>query len=267
MITGTEIVTIDAIKQDVSGVLVKAEAFQITDTDSLQEADRLFNEWGEREKAWFNTLDPARAAAYKEYKAKKDLLDAATEPYKAGREKLGKKIIAYKAEVRRQEEAERARLQAIADQQAKEAQKKEAEALLEQAATVEKGGDSEQAAALIEEAVKIESAPVQSVHVEIAPTLPKLQSVEKQTYYAEVVDLDVLIKAVFEGKVPRAAIKIEADMSYLNARAKKEETSLNIPGVVAKPKDSLAKGRSKPATDIFGSNNVAAKGTAVVPLF
>lgn len=263
----TAVAIVEEIKRDVSAVLPRAQAFQITDTDSLQEADRIFNEWGEREKFWFNRLDPDRAAAYKEYKSKKDLLDAATEPYKNGRDIIGKKILAYKAEVRRREEAERARLQALADQQAKEAKQKEAEELLKLAATVEKGGDPEQAAALMEEAIKVESKPVQSVHVEIAPTLPKLQSVEKQKHHVESVDLEALIKAVFEGKAPRAALKIEANMTYLNGRARDEGESLNIPGVVVGLKDSLAKGRSKPATDIFGSSNGAAKGTAVVPLF
>lgn len=263
----TAIAVIEEIKQDVSVVLPMAHAFQITNTESLQEADRIFNEWGEREKAWFNRLDPDRDAAYKEYKSKKDLLDAATGPYQKGCDIIGKKILAYKAEVRKKEEAERARRQALENQQAMEAKKKEAEALLEQAATVEKGGDMEQAAALMKEAVKIESAPVQSTHVEIAPTLPKLQSVEKQTYHAEVVDLEELISAVMEKRVPRAALKIEANMTYLNARAKMEEASLSIPGVIAKPKDTLVKGRSKPATDIFGSSNGAAKGSAVVPLF
>ncbi|NKE69849.1 hypothetical protein [Candidatus Manganitrophus noduliformans] len=255
------------VRTEISGIVEAAKALQVVDHHALVFADQEFNRIREKKKIILSKLDPIRDGFEQEKKKVIAVIKELTAPCDQATEIYEAKILTYKAWVKKKEEEERNRLQALKDQQAKEAKQKEAEELLRLAETVEKGGDPEQAAALMEEAIKIESKPVQSVHVEIAPTLPKLQSVEKQTYHAEVVDLEALIKAVFEGKVPRAAIKIEANMTYLNNRAKMEEASLNIPGVESKPKDTLAKGRSKPATDIFGSNNGAAKGTAVVPLF
>src|SRR3990167_3597903 len=147
----------EQIKQDDSQVVAFAGAYQITDSESVKEADRIFNEYAAKKQQRFDKFDKLRKASYEAYQGNLALLKEAIGPYEKGMLILEKKILAYRSEVKR--------LQAIADQEAtdrknkeaEEARKAEAEALLKLAETVEKGGDDEQAAALMEEALKVES--------------------------------------------------------------------------------------------------------------
>jgi hypothetical protein len=53
-------------------------------------------------------------------------------------------------------------------------------------------------------------------------------------WYAEVSSLQMLCKAIAEGKQP--VTLIQANMTALNSMAKALKSSMNIPGVVAKSK-------------------------------
>ena len=67
------------------------------------------------------------------------------------------------------------------------------------------------------------------------PSVPKTPGVSKsQRWYAEVVSLLDLVKAVAEGKAPVECL--EANMPVLNKLATASRSMMKIPGVVAKTK-------------------------------
>ena len=240
----TAVVDQNEIKQEGSRALTFARQFEITGEESLLQADKYFNLYAEKEKERFIKFDPLRASAYETYQKALAILREATEPFKMGKAIFEQKILAYRTKLKKAREEEEARLKKIAEAEAEEAKRKETEELLRQAAAIEKSGDVDQASALIEHALKVEAEPIK-VAPPIATPLPKLNSGVRTYWYAEVPDLMVLVKAVAEGRVPLAAV--EANMVYLNGRAKLEEGAMKIEGVVAKSEEGMIKERSKKA--------------------
>ncbi len=240
----TAVIDQNEIKQEGSRALTFAQQYEITNDESLLEADRYFNLYAEKERERFLKFDPFRASAYATYQKALALVKEATEPFKMGKAIFEQKILTYRAKLKKAREEEEARLKKIAEAEAEEAKRKETEELLRQAAAIEQSGDADQAREIVEHALKVEAAPIKVAPPTAAP-LPKLNSGFRDYWYAEVPDLMVLVKAVAAGRVPLAALK--ADMVYLNGRAKLEEGAMKIEGVIAKSEDGMIKERSKAA--------------------
>lgn len=93
-------------------------------------------------------------------------------------------------------------------------------------------GDLGKAADLRESAQTVQVAP-KAVEVPIAPDVST-----RKVWYAEVIDLKALCKAVAEGAA--APESVEPNMPFLNTVARQmKERGSNIPGVVFKQKESL----------------------------
>lgn len=128
------------------------------------------------------------------------------------------------------DEQERKRIALQAEQEEKT--RKEAEKLRKKAATAEKNNKPELANAFNELADDIPT-PV------VVANAPKVAGVSApKRYYAEVVDVIKLLKAIIAGKVPLSVIKV--DMTILNKQATTFGTELNYPGVVVKTKTTIA---------------------------
>lgn len=140
------------------------------------------------------------------------------------------------------DEVERKRVEAIADAEAERQRKErerhaEEERLAKEALEEEAAGNHEAAENLIQQAATVETQPVEPTAV--IPERTKVAgSSSRRIWWAEVTDLMTLVKAVAAGKVPLASIK--ANETLLNSRAVAEKNDLNIPGVQAKSKSSVA---------------------------
>lgn len=132
-----------------------------------------------------------------------------------------KALMAFDAEEAKRKEAERLRLQAIADEQAR----KERERLLKQA---EKLKTPEKKEALIEQAAMVESAQVQVVE----PEKPKGSSYIKETWKAKVVDFAKLPDYF---KLP--------NQKLLDDNAQSTKGTAQIPGVEFYSEKTLVSGR------------------------
>lgn len=221
------------VKQETNGIVAAAEAYQIVDVESLQAADRLFNEWATKETQWFNKLDPIRASAYETYKKNKALVDEATGPFKEGRAILEKKILAYNTELKRLRLLEESRLTKIRQEQEAESARSESESLMGQAEAAEKSGDLEGAAEIIEEATHVAiPKPVASV---IVPSFaPKLSSTIRKTWKWRIKD---------ESKIKREhLIPNQAAIGAL-VRAYGKRAEAMVGGIEAYEDEGLSKGR------------------------
>lgn len=143
---------------------------------------------------------------------------------------LGRKILAFDNEQRRiQEEKQReAQRKAEADEEARRAQA---------AFEMEEAGIDDA------EIAEVVYAPITAVAAPVEPTYQKAQGVSRrENWKARVVDLKKLCKAIGAGKVP--VEYVEPNMTALNARAKADKSTLDLPGVEAYD-DPIISGRSK----------------------
>jgi hypothetical protein len=102
-------------------------------------------------------------------------------------------------------------------------------------------GKADEAAEVIEQELVIEPVKKSQVYV---PPIVKVQGISiKTTYRAELVDFNLLIKAVADGRVDRMALS--PNMVFLNERARdaKDTDKLGYPGVVVVSSDSVASGK------------------------
>lgn len=142
---------------------------------------------------------------------------------------LQPKILSYDRELAAARAEMQRKLQIEAD-----AQKKQLE---DQAEKLQAAGATE-AAAAVKEASTMVSAP----QIPIAVSTAARSTVTRVTWSAEVVDLMALVKAVAGGTAPLSAL--QADMTYLNGRARVDKDNLAIPGVKAVPNESLSAKRA-----------------------
>lgn len=138
---------------------------------------------------------------------------------------LQPKILGYDRELAAARAEEQRKAQEAAD-----AQKRKLE---EQAAALQQSGATE-AAAAVKEAATLVTAP----HIPIAVSTAARSTVTRVTWSAEVTNLMDLVLAVATGEAPLQAL--QADMTYLNGRARTDKDALKIPGVKANPIESLA---------------------------
>lgn len=106
-----------------------------------------------------------------------------------------------------------------------EARKRAEEEAIQAALEAEAAGETEEAAKIIEEPVFVPPVKVNSF-------VPKSkESHIRETWSAEVVSMEELIKAIAHGIAPKQAVT--ADMTFLNGQARSYKGAMNIPGVRA----------------------------------
>lgn len=152
------------------------------------------------------------------------------EPAEKLEKSLGRQILSWDdAQRRLQEERQReAQRKAEADEEARRAQL---------AFELEESGAAE------EEIESLMQAPVVAVAEPVEPTYQKAQGVSRrENWKARVTDLKKLCKAIGAGKVP--VEYVEPNMTALNARAKADKSTLDLPGVEAYDEPVIA-GRSR----------------------
>jgi len=132
-------------------------------------------------------------------------------------------MINYTYKVQRKKKEEDAQREELARREREKLQKRADQAMAK--------GKTEKAEILQEQA---ESVPV--VPSQIA--LPTAQGTStRKTWYAEVVNLDLFLQAVVEGKIPKIAINI--NMPFLNKQAVSLKGEFNYPGAIAKTKQNI----------------------------
>jgi len=214
MATETE----NALRQELT-VVQQAAVIKITNQESYDAASKLLLEkilpFRKRWKAYFEEL---RKPAW-------DAYQAVLRKFKEGDEPAEQAEKAVKAEIARWDtEQERIR-QELQRKAQEEAERKERERLMADAVFAEEAGASE------EEVQAIVSAPVVAVAEPVAPTYERVSAISKRdNWKCRVIDIKALCKAIGAGKVP--ANYVLANETVLNARAKADKETLNIPGCV-----------------------------------
>jgi hypothetical protein len=221
------------IQQEALTVVEKAALVKITDQASYNFAtDLLTKEIKPMRKQWeayWHGSDAVPGPIKLAYRSYKSLLDKFNDADK----KLEKAESQVKAEILRFDN-EQARILAEAQRKAQEeAEALEREKREQEAAEMEAQGVSE------EEVEEFIAAPVVAIAAPVAPTYEKASGVSRRENWGAVVtDLKALAKAVGAGKVP--VDYILPNQSALNARAKADKSTMNVPGVVAKDSPIIA---------------------------
>jgi hypothetical protein len=195
----------------------KVDALQVIDQASYDLANQINKEAYDGKKAfhvWFDVLDEASKAQRKATIAQGKVID---DPF----DYIIQTTASRKGKWRREQEAIAAQKQAEADTIAR---KKAEDKQLEEAELLQSMGMNEAA----EEALVAE--PVIERTVIEAPA-KAAGTVLRDYYSAEVTDLMALVKAVAAGQAPLEAV--EANMPYLNGKARLEKGGMKVPGVRA----------------------------------
>ena len=173
---------------------------------------------------FFNPIKSKAYASWKEICATENKL---LNPLKVAQDGLDRKIGSY---LQAQEQERQRR-----EQEAREAAlKAEQDRLLAEASHLSQTGQQEEAEQVLEQAVKVEAPPV------VMPSsVPKIAGASQRTGWKfEVTDLQALVKAVAEGKVPIGAIK--ADEVFLGQMARAMKANMKWPGVRVYSEQSVA---------------------------
>jgi hypothetical protein len=180
-------------------------------------------------KQWTDFWEPLREKAYESYKGILDKLKEGTDPLDSAERQIKNALLTWDDQQRRlQEERQR------------EAQRKAEEE--EEARRAQLAFELEEADAPEEEIEQVVSAPI----VAVAPPVETYQKASgisrRENWVCEVIDLKKLAKAVGAGKVP--VDYILPNMTALNARAKADKSTMDVPGCKAKDNPIIA-GRTK----------------------
>ncbi len=219
------------LKQEALTVIQRAQLVKITDQPSYDSATSLLlDEIIPWRKKWAAYWNPITTTAYTVWKGLKEKFNEGDAPAEAAERQV-------KQEIRRwDDEQERIRQELQRKAQA-EAEREAEEERLRAAIVAEESGASEQEIATIVDApVAVVAAPVQA-------TYAKVSGISKRdNWKAKVTDLHALVKAAAKDKslLPYLLPNDQA----LNARAKADKQTLNLPGVVAY-NDSVISGRSR----------------------
>ncbi len=231
----------------VAAVVVTTEAQYTTVSEGLKKKvsirDRMFA-----------LLDPVRAALWNALElqraTQKKILGPMDESIQADKDALVK----YREEQQRLAREEQRRLNEIAAQEAEAERQRVSEQLtLAAAQEAHDRGDTAQVDELFANPIQAAPTPVYAPQVQVAVPRVSGQST-RQTWSAEVTNFEDLILDVAKGIEAQRATgnrgghapvtALEANMTTLNQLAKASKLTLQIPGVVAKPKSSMSVGRS-----------------------
>lgn len=206
-----------AIRGQSTSIAEQANALIVKDAESYQASIGTLQTIAAMKDAVVNYWKPIKDAAHKAHRqicnAEKEMIT----PLDTASASLNRRASAWK-----QVETER---EAAAQRQADlEAKKREEEIRLQQAVEAEQRGES---AEYIEQVLQ---TPVFVAPTEVEKMVPKVDGAGDSTrYWAEIDNLMELVKAVAAGRAPLDAI--EANMVYLNAKARKEKEAMSVPGV------------------------------------
>lgn len=219
------------LKQEQLTVTQEANLVKIVDQQTYDSATYLLLQriipFRTRWKAYWETL---RVPAYASYKAIMDKFNEGDNPAETAERKV-------KAEIRRWDD-EQSRIQQAEQRKAQEAAEREERERRIQSAVIatDSGATEQEVEAILEAPVAVVAAPVE-------PTYQKATGVSgRDNWKCKVTDMKALVKAVAAGKVP--ITYIQANESVLNARAKADRETLNIPGCLAY-NERIISGRSR----------------------
>jgi len=222
--------TESALRQELT-VVQQAAVVKIVDQDSYEAATKLLLErilpFRKRWKSYFEEL---RKPAW-------DAYQAVLKKFKEGDEPAEKAEKYVKAEIARWDaEQERIR-QELQRKAQEEAERQERERLIAEAVFAEEAGATDA------EVEAIASTPIVAVAEPIAPTYERVSAISKRdNWKCRVTDIKALCKAIGAGKVP--INYVVPNETVLNARAKADKETLNIPGCVAHNEPVIA-GRAR----------------------
>ncbi len=205
----------DAIREEYSPVVARAETLMVTDVIGHEAAGELLLDLRRAKKTVQRKLDPIVKDAHSVHKKLTTLRSELLEPIAVADEIVCGKMDVYEREQQR-----------IADEKAAEAQA-EAEALeedrqLAEAAEAQDAGD-------IEAAEDIVSRPIEAPIVESRPDVAKVAGVSsRSSYKVQVVDVVMLAQHVVDN--PQWANLIMGNMTVLNGLARSQQQAFTVPG-------------------------------------
>ena len=219
------------IKQEALTIVEQSKLIKITDQPSYDNAcSLLLDQIKPFRKRWAEYWDEVKKPAYAAYKAILDKFNEGDKPLENAERQVKAEIVKWDAE----QERIRQELQRKAEEEARKAEEEER---LRVATLAEESGATD------EEVNAIVNAPITAVAPPVEPTYFKVSGVStRENWKARVVDIKKLCAAVAKGQVPPTYVL--ANDSVLNARAKADKGTLNIPGVVAY-NDPIVSGRSR----------------------
>lgn len=227
---GAVVVEEQEIKQEALSVVERATAIKIVDQVSYDQASTLLLDVVKPMRSrWAEYWENLRASTYKAYQQVLGKIKEVDLPLENAEKKLKDAIRDWdlKQTSIQQERQREAQRKAEADEAARR---------LEESVFAEESG-------AVEEAEAIMSAPSTAVAAPVEPTYQRAAGLSnRENWKARVTDIKALCKAIGAGKVP--VTYVEANMSVLNARAKADKQTLEIPGVQAY-NDPIIAGRSR----------------------
>lgn len=219
------------LKQQALTVTERAKLVKISDQDTYDAAtSMLLQEIIPFRKRWKDYWETLRVPAYAAYQGILSKFNEGDRPAEAAERQV-------KAEIRRWDEEQQKILEERQRQAQAEAERQAEEERLHAAIVAEESGATDQ------EVASIVDAPVAVVAAPVQPTYAKAAGVSKRdNWKAKVTNMKDLVKAVAAGKVPLEYLL--PNEQALNARAKADKQTLNIPGVIAW-NDSIVSGRTR----------------------
>lgn len=208
------------LKTQALTIVERAKLVKITDQASYDQASSLLlNQIVPFRKRWAEYWSPLKESAWKAYKAVTNKISEIDDPAEQAERSVKGAIrtwdeaqekIRHEAQLKAQQEAER---------QAEE------ERLRAAIVAEEAGASDDEVKAIVDTPVAVVAAPVE-------PTYQRASGIStRKTYKCKVIDLKALARAVVAGKVP--VDYILPNQKALDARAKADGTTLNIPGCVS----------------------------------
>jgi hypothetical protein len=197
----------------------KATAMRVVDQTSHDEAGAALVALASLEKQIIAHHAEPKQKAFEAHKAIVAAEKRLLEPLQQARRITSSKITTWESEQRRIQQELQRRAQEESDRLAREA-------ALAAAVQAEEAGAPEEAVTQILESPPVVVAPV------VAPTFQKATGIAAtERWHAAVTSLKMLCQAVIDGKIPETAV--EANMVWLNARARSDKEHFNVPGAKA----------------------------------
>ena len=219
------------LKQQALTLAQHAQSIQIVDQQTYNQASALLLEKIiPIRKRWAEYWSPLKKTAY-------DSWQAINAKFNEGDKPLEQAEHAVKSSIRMWDDKQVALERERQRKAQEEAEAKEREERLQAAVVAEQAGASE------EEVESIFDAPVAVVAAPVAPVYQRASGVSvRENWKAHVTDIKKLCLAVAKGQV--SPEYVTPNMTALNARARADKQTMQIPGCIAK-NESIVAGRTK----------------------
>jgi hypothetical protein len=219
-----------ALREQLNVVLAGKNIIRITNQETYDDAARfLLYQVQPFRKRWADYWKPLKQAAHEAHAAVVAKFNEGDEPAKRAEE-------AIKAEIRKWDDAQERLRQELQAKAQREAVAREAAERAAQAAFAEEEGAMEEAQAVV-------NAPSVAVAEPVPDTYQRVSGISKRdNWQAEVRNLKALCAAIAKGTVP--VNYVLPNQQVLNARAKADRETMNVPGVVP-VNNAIISGRSR----------------------